>query len=554
MGPDNNSIKTNNSNNNTTLEESKSSKSIRRKDRIESLKKSVAAIVIQKRIRGSIYRGYAVKKRIEKMIADSKISEKDNVKETINVKDSNDSNIINNITNDDDDNDENEELDNDERNIIADSIAAEEREANNINEKVKWPEPFRDNFDERLKRPNLDFIDKNVETIESWILENKKVLIRLITWNLCARNPPAVDEITRTLIPKNKFHFYVIGTEECERSIAQSAINTSKKKWEAYLQECLGENYIPLRSHTLQATHVIVFGHKAVAHLCSSFTSSAVATGIGNTLGNKGGVLVSFKIGNSSFAFVNAHLAAHQNAVKERNQNYHNISKGLAQFLDKKNRVGSNVASSLDSSNLADRSASTSVNSSLDATISNSNISQENIDNDRSSPAILNKKESLTLDQCADRVFFMGDLNYRIRGNYAAVLKLLELNMIEVMLHNDQLTWSMANSLVLDNFVEPTICFKPTYKLDLNSDKYDSSTKKRIPAWTDRVLYVPNGITCTAYDADFSLKTSDHRPVYASFEAHVDITNSHVIDENGLRTSQSSNHEFVSESQVCSIQ
>jgi len=537
MGSDNNSI---------------NKKSSRRKDRIESLKKSVAAIVIQKRIRGSIYR----KKKIEKMIADSKVSETYNVNENmINIKDSKDSNIINNTNNDDDDNDENEELDNDEKKIIADSIAAEEREVNNINEKVQWPEPFRDNFDETLKRPNLDFIDKNVETIESWILENKKVLIRLITWNLCARNPPAVDEITKTLIPKNKFHFYVIGTEECERSIAQSAINTSKKKWEAYLQECLGENYIPLRSHTLQATHIIVFGHKAVAHLCNSFTSSAVATGIGNTLGNKGGVLVSFKIGNSSFAFVNAHLAAHQNAVKERNQNYHNISKGLAQFLDKKNRVAMNVASSLDSNSLVDRSANASVNSSLDATILNNNISHENIDKDgRSSPAILNKKENLTLDQCADRVFFMGDLNYRIRGNYAAVLKLLELNMIEVMLHNDQLTWSMANSLVLDNFVEKTICFKPTYKLDLNSDKYDSSTKKRIPAWTDRILYVPNGITCTAYDADFSLKTSDHRPVYASFEAHVDITNSHVIDENGLRTSQSSNHEFVSESQVCSIQ
>ena len=535
-----------NSNNNISVE-SKSNKSSRRKQRIESLKKSVAAILIQKRIRGSIYRGSIVKKKLEKMIADSKVSETDN------VKDSKDSNIINN--NDDDDNDDNEELDNDEKKIIADSIAAEEREVNNINEKVQWPEPFRDNFDETLKRPNLDFIDKNVETIESWILENKKVLIRLITWNLCARNPPAIDEITKTLIPKNKFHFYIIGTEECERSIAQSAINTSKKKWEAYLQECLGENYIPLRSHTLQATHIIVFGHKAVAHLCSSFTSSAVATGIGNTLGNKGGVLVSFKIGNSSFAFVNAHLAAHQNAVKERNQNYNNISKGLAQFLDKKNRVGMNVASSLDSNSLLDRSANASVNSSLDATILNNNISQENIDKDgRPSPTILNKKESLTLDQCADRVFFMGDLNYRIRGNYEAVLKLLELNMIEVMLHNDQLTWSMANSLVLDNFVEPTICFKPTYKLDLNSDKYDSSTKKRIPAWTDRILYVPNGITCTAYDADFSLKTSDHRPVYASFEAHVDITNSHVIDENGLRTSQSSNHEFVSESQVCSIQ
>ena len=28
----------------------------------------------------------------------------------------------------------------------------------------------------------------------------------------------------------------------------------------------------------------------------------------------------------------------------------------------------------------------------------------------------------------------MGDLNYRIRGNYSAVLKLLEMNMIEVIL------------------------------------------------------------------------------------------------------------------------
>jgi len=122
------------------------------------------------------------------------------------------------------------------------------------------------------------------------------------------------------------------------------------------------------------------------------------------------------------------------------------------------------------------------------------------------------------------------------------------------MLHNDQLRWSMANSLVLDNFVEHSICFKPTYKLDINSDKYDSSTKKRIPAWTDRILFVPSGVTCTAYDADFSLRSSDHRPVYASFEASVDINANHLIDENGLRTSLSSNHEFVSESQVCSIQ
>lgn len=524
---------TNSVNNNTS-----SKKSSKRKERIEHLRRAAAAISIQKSIRGHQYR--LASHRFQQVMVEEIKGKED----AISSYSKNDQ-MINN-TNDDDENDENDEVDIEENKIIAASIAAEEREANNNIEKVQhWPQPFRDNFDDNSKRPNLDFDDKNVETIESWLLENKKVLIRLITWNLCAKNPPVIDDITKTLIPKNKFHFYVIGTEECERSIAQSAINTSKKKWEAYLQECLGENYIPLRSHTLQATHIIVFGHKAVAHLCSSFTSSAVATGLGNTLGNKGGVLVSFKIGNSSFAFVNAHLAAHQNAVKERNQNYHNISKGLAQFLDKKHRITSNVGvGALESSY---SSSKESINSSLDATTSAN-------DNGTSSPSILNKNEFNTLDQCADRVFFMGDLNYRIRGNYAAVLKLLELNMIEVMLHNDQLRWSMGNSLVLDNFVEHSICFKPTYKLDINSDNYDSSSKKRIPAWTDRILFVPTGVTCTAYDADFTLRTSDHRPVYASFEAQVDINANHLIDENGLRTSLSSNHEFVSESQVCSIQ
>jgi len=50
----------------------------------------------------------------------------------------------------------------------------------------------------------------------------------------------------------DRFHIYIIGTEECERSIAQSALFPSKKGWEAYLNEAMGPSYIPIRSHTLQ--------------------------------------------------------------------------------------------------------------------------------------------------------------------------------------------------------------------------------------------------------------------------------------------------------------
>lgn len=179
----------------------------------------------------------------------------------------------------------------------------------------------------------------------------------------------------------------------------------------------------------------------------------------------------------------------------------------------------------------------------------------------------------------------------------AIVSKILDMGMHDVMLSNDQLISSMEKKLVLQNFTEPPLNFRPTYKLDIDSDAYDSGSKKRIPAWTDRVLYVetqglffvcipfiifpytfiysfnfaPNqyplthifnltiGLVCTAYDSDRSLKSSDHRPVYASFSSKIEIggmiRNQAVVENiniNKLRISQPIPN-FTSESQVCSV-
>lgn len=144
---------------------------------------------------------------------------------------------------------------------------------------------------------------------------------------------------------------------------------------------------------------------------------------------------------------------------------------------------------------------------------------------------------------------------------------------------------------------EPPLHFKPTYKLDRNSDEYDTGPKKRIPAWTDRILYVNKGISCLAYNSDPTLRTSDHRPVYASFKIEVDLDemdalkaleevptatafvtpsvnttnsktgNTKATDEpeesqerlhatvanNRMSMSKTRSQEFVSESAVCSI-
>lgn len=75
-----------------------------------------------------------------------------------------------------------------------------------------------------------------------------------------------------------------------------------------------------------------------------------------------------------------------------------------------------------------------------------------------------------------------------------------------------------------DNSIEAPLNFKPTYKYDVGTDVYDTSSKGRIPSWTDRILYVPRpGVQCLAYNADESVKTSDHRPVYASFSVDIEL-------------------------------
>lgn len=177
--------------------------------------------------------------------------------------------------------------------------------------------------------------------------------------------------------------------------------------------------------------------------------------------------------------------------------------------------------------------------------------------------------------------------------------KLLSQNMHEVLQSNDQLTTCMKKQMVLQaGFVEPPLHFKPTYKFDVNSDVYDSGKKRRIPAWTDRILYVskpliatnkdettvhPVGIECISYNADFTLRTSDHRPVYASFVVDMDIcadylkllnnllkeaynekqsaidqeksTKSAAIEKDPAseKIEYNRNIEFSSESQVCTI-
>lgn len=64
-----------------------------------------------------------------------------------------------------------------------------------------WPEPLVEDFSD----PDWpELATSTNEEVERWVLENKRILLRTVTWNLCAKAPPSKEEITRTLLPANK--------------------------------------------------------------------------------------------------------------------------------------------------------------------------------------------------------------------------------------------------------------------------------------------------------------------------------------------------------------
>ena len=387
-----------------------------------------------------------------------------------------------------------------------------------------WPEPLVEEFDE--DDPDGLMNDLTASTDAEIILAMRRsgtLRVLCCTWNMHGEHAPDKENMQRLLSP-GMHHIIMITTQECERTANQSVMRPSKAKWEAALRQVFGEEYVMVRSHGLAAIHVSVICHRAVAGFLTFVDSAAVATGLGrrsvakikrkksiaavanedakreaveaqNTekgekqpavipsdggvrLGNKGGVGIAICLGSTSMLFVGAHLAAHQSKCGRRNQDFFDIDYGLLRKL-------------------------------------------KSIPNN----ATATQKTSLRASEEFDVVFWGGDFNYRINGNRRAIDALLGHNMHAVMRANDQLAIQMAKGAVFPGFSEGPVNFRPTYKLDpgSNPSTYDTSKKKRIPSWTDRILWRTNKpeksqVKIIEYQSVTALKMSDHFPVRAGFE------------------------------------
>lgn len=117
-----------------------------------------------------------------------------------------------------------------------------------------------------------------------------------------------------------------------------------------------------------------------------------------------------------------------------------------------------------------------------------------------------------------------GDLNYRIDAiPRHTIINAIRQNNLAKLLERDQLLASRRKNpgFRLRSFTEAPITFAPTYKYDVGSDEYDSSEKKRSPAWCDRILYRGFGRVKQLNYRRHEVRASDHRPVSADFKIRV---------------------------------
>ncbi|CAH0397939.1 unnamed protein product [Chilo suppressalis] len=321
------------------------------------------------------------------------------------------------------------------------------------------------------------------------VFPDREVKIFVGTWNMNGQAPPR--ELADFIFPNQVKHvpdIFAIGTQESF---------SERSEWEITIQEVLGPSHLLLHSYYLGTIHLTIFVRRDLIWYCSLPEDASLSVRPGTAFRTKGAVAISFALFGSTFLFVTAHLTAHQEKVKERVSDIKRIIRSidLPKNLPCRHRSSKDVTSNF------------------------------------------------------DYVFWCGDLNFRLGEPRAAVLRWIEQTRFPLphhlphgLLHADQLTAVLEDGAAFRDFKEAPITFPPTYKYDPGSQQFDTSSKQRAPAYTDRILYksksssnntmssfpglrrissVPQstGLQCLAYNSVQSICTSDHKPVWGLFSA-----------------------------------
>jgi len=292
--------------------------------------------------------------------------------------------------------------------------------------------------------------------------------VTVFSWNVAMCSPSQTDCAFIKKLGESS-DIVVIGVQEVEElRISQVQPNLQKSHLIRRRIRSNLKNHRCLSETTHGGTQLLIYATKDLPPP-NRINTWEVTCGIGQVVKNKGGLGVSLCLGGHRCAFIMAHLAAHQNKVDARNADFSRILRESEKCL------------LAEGSSLAD----------------------------------------------VDFLCFGGDLNYRIDLTREEVELCLSpgyppsSGILAELMEHDQLTKARASLSEFFGFSEAPIAFRPTFKFDKRTDQYDTSAKRRIPAWTDRVLYrCAPGFKAhvISYDAVEDASMSDHRPVCAQFE------------------------------------
>lgn len=365
---------------------------------------------------------------------------------------------------------------------------------NNVNTKDDNRQECIDLFVGNHKR-SKSMVTHNIETT---MIEAKDVYSEINTYSLCvftwnlAGNEPRYEMDFTTAIKSDKFKVapdvILIGFQETLKLNAMNILKGHDKSrcetLKSFAIEALDDidhnfSYTAFAQSAMVGLLVIAFCKIDIVDRITDVQTTKVKTGLGGNAGNKGAVIARFNIDDTSVIVANCHLESGQNKEKERVQQWKDVITNA--FID-------------------------------------------------------NSTQYKFMDHDVKIVF--GDLNFRISLGYESVLETIEdINSqasygdteydMCVLLNNDQLNQLKLDYKWLYCFKEMPISFMPTYKYDKKSNEYDTSKKRRIPSWCDRILWYHNDTKSGTKDHELlqpilyerrETTFSDHRPVVAYFE------------------------------------
>ena len=94
-------------------------------------------------------------------------------------------------------------------------------------------------------------------------------------------------------------------------------------------QRNLSPDFVPLAESSIAAIRVVVFAHKKHMPAVTYVEYGNEACGLGHVASDKGAVAISLVLYGTRIAFVNNHLAAHQEQVLRRISDVREVFEGL---------------------------------------------------------------------------------------------------------------------------------------------------------------------------------------------------------------------------------